>query len=74
MEITGNKLHIAFGHMGLVSGYLNGIEAGAYQVARPVNKNASLKAAPYAMDVDSAGGLLYLTDASSGILTILKSR
>ena len=74
IEITGKRLNVAWGHMGLVSGSLKGRTAGAYQVARPVNKNSPLKAAPYAMDVDSAGGLLYLTDASSGILTILKPR
>jgi hypothetical protein len=73
IEVAGDWLHITFGHLGLVSRPLRGGAPAAYQVARPVNDNATLKAAPYAMDVDSAGGLLYLTDASSGILTILKS-
>jgi hypothetical protein len=74
IEITGGRLHVALGHVGLVSGSLRGRLTGAYHVARPVNKNATLKAAPYAMDVDSSRGLLFLTDASSGILTILKPR
>ncbi len=51
-----------------------GALVGRYYVPRTVNKNSTLKAAPYAMDVDSAGGLTYLTDASSGVLTILKRR
>lgn len=74
LEIAKGRLHVAYGHAGLVSAPLHGFNLGQYRVPRPVNKNSSLKASPYAMDVDSANGLLYLTDASSGILTILKSR
>jgi hypothetical protein len=74
IEIQGSRVHVAMGHAGLVSQSLRGRSLGAYRVPRPVNENASLQASPYAMDVDSAGGLLYLTDAASGMLTILKPR
>lgn len=74
IETTGGRLHLALGHVGLVSSSFKGRSIAAYHVARPVNENATLRATPYAMDVDSSKGMLYLTDASSGMLTILKFR
>jgi hypothetical protein len=74
LELTGKRLSVAFSHAGLVSLDATGEPKAVYQQPRPVNEEASLKASPYAMDVESARGLLYLTDASTGILTILKAR
>ena len=74
LEVAGNRIHIALSHSGLLTFDFHGWPTNAYRAPRKVNKNASLQASPYAMDVDSAGGLLYQTDASTGILTILKPR
>lgn len=74
MELTATRLYVAFSHVGLVSLDLGGNPRGLYNQPRPVNMNSSLLASPYVMDVDSAKGLLYATDASSGLLTILKPR
>jgi hypothetical protein len=74
MELSGNRLQVAFSHVGLVTLDGTGYPKGVYQQPRSINKDSSLRASPYAMDVESARGLLFLSDASTGILTILRSR
>lgn len=74
IESTGTTLNVALSHAGLARLGADGRVLGVYRDPKPVNANATLKGSPYVMDVDSAGGLLYTTDAGTGYLTILKAR
>lgn len=74
LESSGERLYVALSHAGLASLDLRGTLRGLYHRPRPANQSSSLKSSPYAMDVESAGGLIYLTDAATGNLTILRAR
>lgn len=70
MALAGDRLYVAHSSAGLVAFDLAGgrIVAAARRAAAR-NEGAAPLVAPYAMDVEVAGGLVYLTDGATGRLT-----
>jgi hypothetical protein len=73
MSLAGGELHVAYSHAGLLALGPGGEMRGVYRAkgARNAGANSDITAAPYAMDVDTIGSTVYLTDAATGLLTIL---
>lgn len=70
IELAGGDLFAAHSHAGLVGFSRDGAVKAAGDAAAPVNPNAGARTSPYAMDVEARGGLLYVTDAATGTLTV----
>jgi hypothetical protein len=72
MSLTGDRLLIAHSAMGMVSATARRGFSGWATIAGRLNEGAAVLAAPFAMDVEEAGGHIYLTDAATGVLTVLR--
>lgn len=72
MTLDGGVLYVAHSSLGLV-GFSTGRGGGsivrALRDPAPRNERAAVAGAPYAMDVEVAGRIVYLTDAATGFLT-----
>ncbi|MFN2388803.1 MAG: LVIVD repeat-containing protein [Actinomycetota bacterium] len=74
MELVGGRLLVAHSHAGLVSFPTRRSGAPSLvSIAGRRNPEAGVVGeGPYAFDVDARGGLLFLTDAATGVLSILR--
>lgn len=72
MELVGANLYVAHSTQGLMRfNAATGKAAITFRGSGKRNASAGVLGSPYAMDVDSVGGYLYLTDAALGTLTAL---
>ncbi len=85
MAFAGDRLYVAHSHAGLVAlePARSFLGPRLFRVPRPrigavfrndaaANPSAGVIGAPYSFDVEVAGGRVYLTDASTGTLTVLR--
>lgn len=72
MTISGGRLYVAYSQPGLIAYTLDGHDAGYFNDLGKRNENAKVLGEPYAFDVEASKGLLYVTDASTGTLTVVR--
>ena len=72
MSLSGNRLLIAHSGMGMVSATAGRTFNGWAKIAGSRNEGAGVLGAPFAMDVEETRGHIYLTDAATGTLTVLR--
>lgn len=72
IEVVGGSIYAAHSQLGLVVFGRNGNVESKVVVGGKPNESHEAPAAPYAMDVEVVGKLIYLTDAATGTLTILQ--
>ena len=74
MDLAGRNLQVAHSTMGLVVFDRAGRIVGRLDPRGDVNTGAGVVGTPYSMDVEFSRGLSYITDASTGRLTVARSR
>jgi hypothetical protein len=73
MALQGRDLYVAHSSAGLaVFDVAGGALRGHWRRSEAANETIGVTGAPYAMDVEIARGRIYLTDAATGTLTILR--
>jgi hypothetical protein len=72
MSLSGSRLLIAHSGMGMISATPRGGFTGWAKIAGVLNEGAGVLGAPFAMDVEQARGHIYLTDAATGMLSVLR--
>lgn len=73
MSLTRNRLFVAYSQAGLIAFDLGGHSMGYFSDLGAKNAAATVATAgPYAYDVESTGKLVYVTDAASGTLTVVR--
>ncbi|MGH2753764.1 MAG: hypothetical protein ACRDLB_04965 [Actinomycetota bacterium] len=72
MDLDGANLLIAHSGLGLIAATPEGVAEGVARLAGTRNEGAGVAGAPYAMDVEARRGYFYLTDAATGVLTVLR--
>ena len=68
----GGGLYVAYSQAGLIAYKLDGHENGYFNDLGTRNDAAKVTGDPYAFDVEASKGLLYVTDAATGTLTVLR--
>jgi hypothetical protein len=72
MAWSGRKLLVAHSHAGLVGFTARGGIAARALIGGPHHEGAGVPSSVYAMDVERLGRLVYLTDAATGALHVMK--
>lgn len=73
IDVAGSRLFVAHSTRGLVIFDLGtGKVVGSYADPSALNEHAAVPGAPYAIDVEVAGKLLYVSDGATGRLTVLR--
>ncbi|HEV2756957.1 MAG TPA: hypothetical protein VG318_14415 [Actinomycetota bacterium] len=72
MAISAGRLYVAYSQAGLIAYTLDGHEVGYFTDLGTRNESAKVMGEPYAFDVEAAKGLLYVTDGSTGTLTVVR--
>jgi hypothetical protein len=72
MDVSAGRLYVAHSQAGLIAYTLSGHEAGYFNDLGERNEAAKVLGEPYAFDVEAAKGVLYVTDASTGTLTVVR--
>ncbi|MGH2748984.1 MAG: hypothetical protein ACRDKB_13840 [Actinomycetota bacterium] len=70
IDLAEDVLFAAHSHAGIVGFGSTGGVVAVGAAAAAVNANAGGRTSPYAMDVETRGRLLYVTDAATGTLTV----
>ena len=72
MTISKGRLYAAYSQAGLIAYTLAGHEAGYFTDLGTRNDAATALGEPYAFDVEASKDLLYVTDAATGTLTVVR--
>jgi hypothetical protein len=72
MATSPEGLLVAHSQGGLIRFSHGGRVEGVASIGRAPNKGSGAIGTPYAFDVETSGGSIFLTDASSGVLSVLR--
>ena len=72
MALADGSLYAAHSSLGVVSFDSDGSTDTIYKATGRLNPNSGVLTAPYAFDVEAANGRLYVTDAATGTLTVVR--